>query len=133
SPEVSRRRGPLRLRGDLENALDEARAAPRNLQQLSPVLCGPAEAGRHRGTRGALHEVVRRADIRDAQGRRRREDGEDQKAAGWRDEVVLPPEGGSHESRIVSAGRVFRPRTSIATEQVAFIFSGDLFLQARQS
>src|SRR5207237_8617150 len=43
------------------------------------------------------------------------------------------PEGGSHESRFVSAGRFFRPGTSIATEQVAFIFSGDLFLQARQS
>src|SRR5262249_22456916 len=61
-PEVLRGRSPLRLRGDLEDAFDQARAAPRNLLELPPVLHGQAEAPRYRGPRRTLHEEIRRAD-----------------------------------------------------------------------
>src|SRR5438093_12991737 len=54
-PEVSRGRGSVRLWGDLEDALDQARAAPRNLLELPPVLHRPAEAHRHGRARGTLH------------------------------------------------------------------------------
>src|SRR5687768_3421576 len=55
SPQVQRDRGPLRVRCDLEDPLDEAGTASRNLQQLPPVLHGAPEADRHRRTRGAVH------------------------------------------------------------------------------
>ena len=53
----------LRLWGDLENALDQARAPPRNLLELPSVLHWPAEAHRHGRPRRALHEEARGTDI----------------------------------------------------------------------
>src|SRR5207249_3771139 len=52
-PEVLRRRGALRVRGDVEDAVDQAGAAPRNLLELPPVLHGQAEAARYRRPRRA--------------------------------------------------------------------------------
>ena len=78
-PKYLRGGGALRVRRDLEDALDEAGAAPRNLQQLPSVLHGPAEAGRHGRPRGAVHEAVRRADVREPQA-----GGEVEEAAGRR-------------------------------------------------
>src|SRR5204863_922458 len=63
SPEVSRSRGPLRMRRDVEDAIDQERAAPRDLLELPPVLHRPAEADRHRRPRGAVHQEIRRADV----------------------------------------------------------------------
>ena len=42
--------------------VDEAGAAPGNLQHVPPVLHGPPEADRHRRPRRAVHEAVRCAD-----------------------------------------------------------------------
>ena len=71
-PKYSRSRSPLRVRQHVQDALDQARAAPRNLQRLPPVLHGPPEADRHRRPRRAVHQAVRRADGRGPQGSRSR-------------------------------------------------------------
>src|SRR5262245_54137567 len=55
------------MRCEMEDALDQARAAPRNLLELPPVLHGQAEADRHRRPRRAVHEEVRRPDGREPQ------------------------------------------------------------------
>ena len=62
----------MRVRRDVEDALDQAGAAPRDLQQLPPVLHGPPEADRHRRPRRALHQALRRADVREPEGRPRK-------------------------------------------------------------
>src|SRR5688572_8475649 len=63
SPEVSRRRGALRLRRELEDAIDQTRAAPRNLLELPPLFHRRAETDRNGRTRRAVHEEVRRSDV----------------------------------------------------------------------
>ena len=77
SPEVPRRRGALRLRRDLEDPVDQAGAAPRNLLELPPVLHGQAEAARYRRPRRALHQEVRRADVGKPQDRREGDQGQE--------------------------------------------------------
>src|SRR5262249_23740673 len=76
-PEVQGSRGPLRLRGDVEDALDQAGAAPRNLLELPPVLYRPAEADRYRGTSRALYEEVRGADVGTAEEGSKGKEGDD--------------------------------------------------------
>src|SRR5207248_1070404 len=65
--QVSRGRRALRLRGDVEDPLDQTRAASRDLLELSSVFHWPSEADRYRGPRGAVHEEVRRADLGEPQ------------------------------------------------------------------
>src|SRR5512146_141254 len=60
SSEVLRCRGALRMRSDLEDAVDQARAAPRDLLELPPVFHRPSEADRYGRPCGAVHEEVRR-------------------------------------------------------------------------
>ena len=67
SPEVSGGRGSLRVRQHVQDALDQARTAPRNLLRLPSVLHRPPEADRHRRPRRAVHQEVRLADIGAAQ------------------------------------------------------------------
>ena len=81
-PKYSRRRGALRVRRDLEDPLDQARAAPRNLLELPPVLHRPAEAARHRRPRRAVHEEVRRADVGEPQEGREGDQGQEGSDAG---------------------------------------------------
>src|SRR3989442_1944348 len=69
SSEVSRRRGAVRVRCDVEDPFDKTRAAPRNLLELSSVLHRPSEADRYRRPRGTVHEEVRRPDVREPQER----------------------------------------------------------------
>src|SRR6185436_20736332 len=88
SSEVSRHRSALRLRRDLEDAVDQAGTASRNLQQLPSVLHRPPEAGGHRRTGRALHEALWRADLRVPQAGR-----EDQEGGGYRDEVRAAQSG----------------------------------------
>ena len=53
----------LRLRGDVEDALYEARAAPGNLLELPSILYRQAEAARYGRPRRTFHEEVRRPDV----------------------------------------------------------------------
>src|SRR5580765_3128470 len=69
SSEVSRCDGALRVRGLVEDPLDEARTASGNLLELPSVLYRPTEADRHGRPRRTLHEEVRRADVREPEGR----------------------------------------------------------------
>src|SRR5437660_6257321 len=77
SSEVPRRRGQMRLRRDMEDPVDQARAAPRNLLELPSVLYRQAEADRHRGPRRAVYEEVRRADVREPEEGRKGGEGEE--------------------------------------------------------
>src|SRR5262245_33726225 len=53
----------MRLRQYLEDPVDQAGAAPRNLLELPPVLHRPAEAHRHGRPGRAVHEEVRGPDV----------------------------------------------------------------------
>src|SRR5262245_55524564 len=75
SSEVPRGRGALLVRRDVEDALHQAGTAPGNLLELPPVLYGQTEAARYRRPNRPVHEEVRRANERNPQeGRRRDED-----------------------------------------------------------
>src|SRR5450759_1944443 len=63
SSEVQGNRRAVRVRGDLEDPVDQGRASPGNLLAVPPVLHRPPETDRHRGPRGTVHEEVRRADV----------------------------------------------------------------------
>src|SRR5947208_647127 len=67
SSEIQRGRGSLRVRQYVQDALDQAGAASRNLLGLPSVLHGAPEADRYRRTRRALHEEIRRPDSRTAE------------------------------------------------------------------
>ena len=68
-PRVPRRRGPLRVRGNVEDPLDQARAAPGNLLELPSVFHRPAEADRYRRPhRSGSPASIRRADRGGTQG-----------------------------------------------------------------
>ena len=119
-----RHRGALRLRSDLEDPLHQAGAAPRNLQQLPPVLHGPPEADRHRGPRRAVHQALRRADCRDPQDggeseeghrRRRRDENKEIRQKSWRRSarkelsvffLQLPVQPGEAMADVIRAGIV---------------------------
>ena len=75
SPEVPRGRGSLRVRQHVQDALDQTRAAPRNLLRLPSVLHRAAEADRHRRPRRAVHQEVRPADVGAAEDRREGREG----------------------------------------------------------
>ena len=64
---------------ELNAAFDQARAASRDLLELPPVLHRPAETDRHGRPRGAIHQEVRRADLREPQEGSRDGGGEGQK------------------------------------------------------
>src|SRR5713101_5474471 len=59
----------------MEDALDEARVAPRNLLELPPVLHRSPEAHRHGRPRRAAHEEVRRTDVGEPQESRKGQEG----------------------------------------------------------
>src|SRR5579885_3365287 len=63
------------MRRDVEDPLDQARAAPRDLLELPPVLHRPPEADRYRGPGRAVHEEVRRPDLREPEEGREVEEG----------------------------------------------------------
>ena len=67
-PEVPRDRGAVRVWRDVEDPIDQAGAAPRNLQQLPSVLHRPAEAGRHGRPGRALYQAIWRPDVREPEG-----------------------------------------------------------------
>src|SRR6266496_2967863 len=84
-PRVPEHAGPLRLRRDLDDPLDQERAAPRNLLELPSLLYGQTEAHRRRRSGRTFHPQVRQEDERDLQ--------EDNPSAGLR---AAPPRGRDH-------------------------------------